>query len=443
MFGFLRKEKKRKIVVLGIDGVPCSLLRDFLSRGVMPNFASIVCNGTLSEMTASIPEVSSTSWTTCMTGVNPGKHNIYGFMDLKDNSYEFRFPNSYDVGSETIWEMIGKKERRSVVLNVPSTYPAKPLNGILTAGFVALDLRKATFPESAYHYLKSINYRMDADTKKAAQSIDAFAEDIRQTFITRKEALLHFFDNEAWDLFIGTITETDRLHHFLWSAYEDDTHPVHGFFLDFYREIDTLIGELVRRCDGDTPFIIVSDHGFASIKQEVYLNTWLREEGFLKFRKEPPESLSDLHPESKAFALDPSRIYINLKNRYPSGSVKEEDYESVRTIIKTRLQELSFGDKKVVKEIFFKEDIYHGPYFSSAPDLVALPHHGYDLKGSIQKNILFGKSIFTGAHTRDDATFFLNRAVNVPHINIMDITPTIVQLMGIDYYTFDGKSVLS
>lgn len=442
MFSFLRKEKKRKVVVLGIDGVPCSLLQDLMHRGVMPYLGSLMKEGTLSPMTASLPEVSSTSWTTCMTGVNPGKHNIYGFMDLKANSYEFRFPNSHDIGSETIWEIIGKKNHRSVILNVPSTYPAKPLNGILTAGFVALDLQKATYPEAAYHYLKSINYRMDVDSQKASQSSELFAEDLERTFRTRKEAILHFFDREEWDLFVGTITETDRLHHFFWSAYEDKAHPMHGCFLDFYKKIDSLIGDIAQRCGKDTPLILVSDHGFTAIKQEIYLNAWLREKGFLRFEKEVPESLSDIHPESKAFALDPSRIYINLKDRYPSGSVKSGEYEGIRALIRDSLHELSVNGEKAIRETFLREDIYSGPFFESAPDLVALAHQGFDLKGSLHKNILFGRSIFTGAHTRDNATFFLNRRVDIPNINIMDVAPTVFQLMGIDYNACDGKSIL-
>ncbi len=34
--------------------------------------------------------------------VNPGKHNIYGFMGLKPNSYSFYFPNSGDINSDTM-----------------------------------------------------------------------------------------------------------------------------------------------------------------------------------------------------------------------------------------------------------------------------------------------------------------------------------------------------
>ncbi len=442
MLKLFKKNKNKKTVILGIDGVPCSLIRDFTKKGIMPNLASLLTEGTLREMDASIPEVSSTSWTTFMTGVNPGKHNIYGFMDLKQNSYSYHFPSSGDIKSDTLWDILGKNNKRSIVINLPSTYPAKPLNGVLTAGFVALDLKKATYPESAYEYLKGIGYRMDVDSQKAKTSLGSLAEDIALTLNKRKEALLHFFDKEEWDLYIGVITATDRLHHFLWSALEDDTHHLHSFFIDFYRGVDKLIGEFASRCGKDIPFLIVSDHGFAAIKQEVYLNFWLMEQGYLKFKKEPPESLEDIHPESSAFALDPSRIYINVRNRYPSGSVDHKDYEDIRSKIKEELLNLQIDGEKAIKEVFMREELYNGPNYNSAPDLVALSNKGFDLKGAINKKTLYGRSIFTGAHTRDNATFFINRPAKEGNINIIDIAPTVIDLLGIQHDDFDGSPLV-
>ncbi len=67
MLGLLKKRfsgKKKRVVVLGIDGVPCSLLKRFIREDVMPNLAGLQEKGVLAPMTASIPEVSSTSkWT--------------------------------------------------------------------------------------------------------------------------------------------------------------------------------------------------------------------------------------------------------------------------------------------------------------------------------------------------------------------------------------------
>lgn len=447
MLNFLKnrlnlKSRKEKVVVLGIDGVPFTLLNRFMDEGCMPNLSTLTKKGTFTSMTASIPDVSSTSWSTFMTGVNPGKHGIYGFTELQKNSYKWRFPNSGDIKSSTLWDIAGKNNKKSIVLNVPSTYPARKLNGILTAGFVALDLKKATYPESAYEYLKGIGYKMDVDTQKARQSSDALAKDIDKTFDIRKNAILHFLDNHEWDLFIGVITETDRLHHYLWNALQNKEHPQYNFFLNFYRKLDSFIGEMYHRTGDDISFIILSDHGFTAIKKEVYINTWLKEKGYLKFRNEKPETFEDMLEESKIFALDPARFYIHLKDKYIHGSVNGSEYDSLRQKLKEELLSLVIDGEKAIKTVLFKEDIYHGSLYDNAPDLVALPYEGYDLKGAINKTELAGKGFLTGGHTREDAVFFINRKIETNDVNIIDVGPTIISLLGIKENSFDGRCLV-
>jgi predicted AlkP superfamily phosphohydrolase/phosphomutase len=439
---FRQNGKKRKVVVLGIDGVPCSLLKRFIAEGIMPNLAGLAQKGTLTDMTASIPEVSSTSWSTFMTGVNPGRHGIYGFTELLKGTYKWRFPNSTDIKSDTLWEIAGRNNRKSVVLNVPSTYPAKELNGILTAGFVSLDLKKATYPEGAYEYLKSIGYKMDVDTRKAQESSAALAEEIDSAFNIRRKAILHFLDNDEWDLFIGVITETDRLHHYLWTALQDEGHLQHKFFLDFYKKLDNFIGEFYEKIGDQMSFIILSDHGFTTIKKEVYLNAWLMEKGYLKFRKENPESFEYMHEESRVFVLDPARFYIHTKAKYPQGSVDEGDYDRLRQELKEELLSLVIDGEKAIKSVMYKEDLYSGSLYDGAPDIVALPYEGYDLKGSINKTQIAGKGFLTGGHTREDAVFYINREIDGKDINIVDVGPTIMALLGINKDGFDGRSLL-
>ena len=435
--------QQQKVVVLGIDGVPFTLLTRFIDEGRMPNLSSLTKKGTFTSMTASIPDVSSTSWSTFMTGVNPGKHGIYGFTELQKNSYKWRFPNSGDIKSSTLWDVAGRNNKKSIVLNVPSTYPAGELNGILTAGFVALDLKKATYPESAYEYLKGIGYKMDVDTQKARQSSSALAEDIDKTFDIRKSAILHFLDNHEWDLFIGVITETDRLHHYLWNALHDSEHSQHTFFLGFYKKLDAFIGEMYDRAGDDIPFIILSDHGFTTIKKEVYINAWLKEKGYLKFRNEKPETFEDMLEESKIFALDPARFYIHLKDKYIHGSVNGSEYDSLRHKLKEELLSLVIDGEKAIKTVLFKEDIYHGSLYDNAPDLVALSYEGYDLKSAINKTELAGKGFLTGGHTREDAVFFINRKIEADDVNIIDIGPTIISLLGIKENSFDGRCLMN
>ncbi len=439
------RSNKEKVVILGLDGAPYSLIKQFIHKGIMPNLAHIVDEGTLSQMDTSIPEISSVAWTTFFTGVNPAKHGIYGFMDLKPNSYEMYFPNSQNIRAKTLWGKLGDHGKRSVIVNVPSTYPAKPLNGTLISGFVAIDLAKATYPPSLLPMLEQVDYQLDVDASKAQKSLEEFAQSLVKVLDAREKVLWHLLVNEQWDLFVGVITETDRLHHYLWVAIEDPQHQYHDFFKSFYTRIDRFIGMVYEWFRGKGVFMIMSDHGFCKIQKEVYLNNWLISEGYLKFSTPNPKSYEDIDKESKAFNMDPARIYLNLKGKYPYGCVSPgEEYDTTREELKSKLLEIKIDGVPVIQKVFFKEDLYHGPFLNAAPDILLLPHWGFDLKGTITKQNLAGNSLLTGMHTQNDSTFFINvKHGSDERINIMHIAPTAVNGTGVDVgNAFDASPLI-
>jgi len=421
----LFSKKMKKVLIIGIDGVPYSLLKTYIGNDIMPNLKRILSQGyALHQMNASIPDISSVSWTSFNTGVNPGEHGIYGFTDLKPNSYSLYFPNSKDIKAPTFWDILGKTDHktstlfqeyhhkinrpyRSIILNVPHTYPALPLNGILVSGFVAIDLKKAAFPESAYTYLNSIHYLIDVEAEKAKEDKTAFMKNIFECYEIRKRAISHFFKEESWDLFFACITETDRLHHFFFDASKDKEDPYYESFIRFYAELDKYINDLyeqfVQRYSENGFFIILSDHGFAPVKKEVYINRFLEEKGLLILKNEG-NFYERVDPKTKAFDLDPCRIYINEKDSYPGGAVRKEEKPALLEEIKKTLRTLKAenGDE-VVDKIFTREEIYSGPHIQGAPDLVCLPKDGYDLKGSLEKKEIFGYNVFKGMHTWHDA----------------------------------------
>jgi len=442
MFEKKLKKKGKKVVVLGLDGVPYSLLNRFADDGTMPNVGKLRDEGTLRSMTASIPEVSSTSWSTFMTGVNPGRHGIYGFMELEQERYSWKFPNFNDLKSRTLWERAGNENKKSIVLNVPSTYPARPLSGMLVSGFVALDLKKASYPDKLFHYLNGIGYKLDVDASKAAKSPDDFVSDLIGTLRKRIEAFNYLYEKEEWDLFIATITETDRLHHYFWEALDDLSHAQHDFFINFYRELDTFIGNFYKRVDPDIPFVMLSDHGFTGIKKEINLNAFLQEKNYLRFDKPNPESFSDMSRDSRAFVLDPSRVYIHKDGKYSRGCVQEHEYHELRNTLKKDLLSLSVNGEVVLKNVFFKEELYNGNYLSDAPDLILLSKEGFDLKGTIKKKGLSDRSVLTGCHTRENAMFYINRKVICHEPNIIDVGSTVLQLLGIPTDGMEGKPLL-
>ena len=134
------------MAVIGLDGVGLPLVQDLTARGVMPRLGALLPAGTAAPMRSSIPTISSVSWTGFMTGQNPGKHGIYGFTDVKPGTLTTFFPNFGNVKSETLWDVAGRAGKRAIVLNVPNTYPARALNGLLVSGFVAVNLERAVYP---------------------------------------------------------------------------------------------------------------------------------------------------------------------------------------------------------------------------------------------------------------------------------------------------------
>ena len=166
------------MAVIGLDGVSVPLVRDLTARGLMPNLAQLLAGGTVAPMRSSIPVISSVSWTSFMTGRNPGKHGVYGFTDVKPGTFTMFFPNFGNVRSDTLWDVAGRAGKRSIVLNVPNTYPARPLEGLLVSGFVAVNLERAVFPPSLLPRLQAENYRIDVDYLNADQRPEPFFEDL-------------------------------------------------------------------------------------------------------------------------------------------------------------------------------------------------------------------------------------------------------------------------
>jgi len=269
-----KKKKKKRIFVLGLDGVPYSLLQDLADRDIMPTVKSLINSGHLHKMKASLPEISAVSWTDFMTGSNSGTHGIFGFTDFKSDTYDLLFPNFLDLQTKTFWDTLGDQKKRSIVINQPSTYPAREINGILISGFVAIDLAKAVYPPSIRASLDKLDYQIDIDTMKSRKDPEFLWKDLHRT-LDRRINTLDLFWKQDWDYFEFVITGTDRLMHFLWNAYKDTEHPHHKKFLDYYRRIDQVIGHIVNSFrqlnDNDEGLYLLSDHGFTGIEQEVYL----------------------------------------------------------------------------------------------------------------------------------------------------------------------------
>ncbi len=435
--------QKNRVAVLGLDGVPFSLLQKLFSAGVMPNLAAAAREACFLRMKTSHPCVSSVAWTSFMTGENPGVHGIFGFTDVAPGRIALKLPSFDDIQCPVVWQKLPGK--RVVVVNLPFTYPARPLNGTLIAGFVSPIFERAVYPASLIPWLRLRNYRTDVDAVRGRRDRQAFIDDLFQTLDIHGSTALELMETQPWDLFLAVLTATDRLHHFFFDACEDQDHPLHDMVLAFYGKIDGIVGAFLRKAGPQTRTIFLSDHGFTRLRTQVYLNHILKGLGYLRYTTPHPKGLEDVHPASRAFAMDPSRIYIHTQERFGSGVVGRREVETVRRSLQAELEGLHARDIGILAphcglepsdplfaRVMVKEEVYHGPLLPMAPDLLVIPNCGYDLKASVGASAPTQKDIFTGMHTHDDAFLIVSEpeiGARFPSPHITDVYRLMVEVL--------------
>jgi predicted AlkP superfamily phosphohydrolase/phosphomutase len=421
-----------RAVVLGLDGVPHSMLLELMANGIMPNMAKLVQAGSLQRMESTLPSVSSVAWTSFRTGRNPGQHGITGFTDRRPRTYKTYFPTTASILVSTIEEYAESRGLKAFVMGMPVNYPpVKLASGASIGCFLCPSVEQAVYPPEILDELKGMNYKLDVEAKLAFTDPRRFIEELFAVTEGYRAAMFRFWDRQKWDLMLVHFMSTDRLHHFMWDQYGDPAAPYHAEFIRLYERIDEIIGEVAARLEENMLLMMLSDHGFCGVKCEVNMNLWLQQEGFLRFHTSSPKSLEDIDGRSQAYSLIPGRFYINLKGREPRGSVEPGgEYLDVREKIAARLMELRHPQtgEPVIERVEMREALYGEETSGVAPDMVALAHYGYDLKDQVNGRELFQPGKLKGMHTFDDAFLFVNRPMTIPAgIKIYEATDIVAE----------------
>ena len=72
--------RKSRVILLGWDGATWDLILPWVEEGKLPGIGRMMEQGTWGTLLSTIPPISPAAWTTIFTGVNPGKHGIFGFV---------------------------------------------------------------------------------------------------------------------------------------------------------------------------------------------------------------------------------------------------------------------------------------------------------------------------------------------------------------------------
>ena len=444
LFDRLRSDDGPRVAFIGIDGVPFSLIREHPET--FENLHRIMGEGAAGAIDSIVPPESSACWPSLTTGVNPGKTGVYGFQDREIGSYETYVPMGRDVQATRVWDHVTAAGRDATVMNVPVTAPPQRDLQRMVSGFLSRDVETATHPSSFATRLEALGYRIDVDAKLGHEEEKGpFLDDAHETIDARQRAFREIVEADDWDLFFGVFMTTDRVNHFLFEDYEHDG-PNHDAFLSFYSTVDDYIGELHSSLDDDVTTIIASDHGFTTLDYEVHCNRWLEEEGWLSFATDDHEQLIDIADETSAYSLIPGRFYLNLHEREPRGSVPRDEYLDRRDELAEAIAGIRGPNgKQVVDRVVRGDEVFEGEHDDIAPDLVALPRDGFDLKAGFSgADGVFGTGPRNGMHTFENATLIVDDpAVDVTDATLYDIAPTILDIMDIapEDTALDGRSL--
>jgi predicted AlkP superfamily phosphohydrolase/phosphomutase len=366
------REPLGRVVVIGFDGLEPTLVRKWVSEGKLPNFKRLMTEGTFGDLVSVLPPSSASAWTSAVTGVNPGKHGIYGFLRESgpNSSPPVIFNTSLDRGFVPVWTLLGEYGRKSYIVNIPLTSPADSLNGLMIAGFphASDDDRSRFWPQSVEKILG--DYTFDAFRVTCAKNReDRFLQKMQGIASQRLDLGLRLIDRQDWDLFWLVFTFTDRYQHYLWK-YMDSNHPMYDpingpVYRDCiersYVMADNYLAEFMNRLEPGDLLVLMSDHGFG------YLYYTLNSHNFIQ---------RTLGSTDNVICTD----FFGAKFRIEvSGPEAEERYLSIRRRLVEGLRQLKdpVRGTAVVDSIYLKEDIYTGPYMSVAPDILCIEKPGY------------------------------------------------------------------
>jgi predicted AlkP superfamily phosphohydrolase/phosphomutase len=419
-----------KLLVFGLDGATFDLIRPWVKEGYLPNLGQLLKSGVAGELNSTLPPVTSPAWPSFMTGMNPGKHNVFDF--IRPDAGDFTLVNATSIRAPTIWEIVSEAGLRVGAMNVPVTYPPRPVNGFLVSGMLSpTDAEVAYPPKLLATYENELGpYRVALRVQYKDGREDEFLKDALDVIDTRGRYALRLMADQPWDLFMVHFIVLDNLQHAFWKLI-DPTHPryrtdlaqMHGdALLQAYQRVDEQVGrivELAHELADEVNVIVMSDHGFGPLHYIVNLNMHLLKHGLLRLKRHPWTQLKaalfrlGFTPASVYRVLEKTglqnmvarvskqarnqmvskflsfhdvdwsrtvaysmghvgQVYLNRRGREPEGIVDNGiDYEAARERVVEVLRLLTHpetGDP-LLDQVIYGSDVTHGPYTDLAPDL--------------------------------------------------------------------------
>lgn len=469
---------KRKAAIIGLDGLPWDITRSLIERGVTPNLKYLYEKGVRASLTSTIPPVTSPSWTSIATGVNPGKHGIFDFGIRDERGFGPATP--LNIMYPRIHEIVSLKGLRSVIVNLPLSAPFLKFKGIGVGDWLAP--RLFIHPKSASKLVKEYIFPYVGPFQlhiSTATLLEGLVVEVKG----RIKALENLLETD-WDLFFVVFGETDWILHKAYDIVSSGFGKLSRPAYKVFSLIDSFIGKVLKRVGESGCIAILSDHGFSPYKNLVFINKLLLDKGLVKMRiaEQPLErsiltrgrilripktlylvvrKLTPLRAISKSllrrvgiipfsrwvYSIDPqnSEAYV-LPSHRMGVYVKDLPPSNIIKVLKdARDPETNVPLFPYVKT---RRHVYKGPYISRAPPVIYLPNmkagywvkinfpplpsQGAILRGTFFEHSLYGMFLLYGNDVKT--------GTDLNTIKAYDVAPTILKYLDLPIpYDTDGQ----
>jgi len=301
-------EKPRaRVLLIGVDAGEWDVLGPLLDDGRCPNLARMRDQGSSGKLRSLEPLTKSPIiWASIATGKVPQKHGILDFFVKQKEQEHTRTPvagegetpaTSNLWRAQTIWQILGSLGHTVGVVGWWTTWPARPVNGVLVSDYVQYDTGTWPKKNSGRTYPDSLDPLVDRLRVKPENvswaELFQFVPPIDTTKVTRRQQDL--LQNLKWiyaadmtfyrvglelyrrkhpDFFTVYFRGVDEVSHVYWDVdvpggagfspplSEAEVNWLHHIIPNYYVFTDRLIGDFLKEAPRGTDVIVNSDHGF-------------------------------------------------------------------------------------------------------------------------------------------------------------------------------------
>ncbi|AIF70344.1 hypothetical protein PAP_09845 [Palaeococcus pacificus DY20341] len=420
-----------KIVIIGLDGASKTTVQLVgLKKDTIYDFIS------------TIPPYTPPAWTSIFTGVNPAKHGIIGWQKIDINTLKTKLVTSHDVKYSRLSELLDTSGLKSIVINLPMTYPFSGIvnknNTIIVSDWAAPE--QTIYPKKLSQTYKEYLINPPHDWASHIENKKEYASLVKEYIQIRLNFYYELLEKEDWDLFFVVFSETDWFSHIY-------PHILEGKDKGLVAPIFKILYKFIQDAQetADITFV-VSDHGFEIKNKVFYVNSALAKGGFISYSKTKlklarlvnkvfPKSLLKRAVESSnapsnilEATLNPEKTHAFMPPEPTTWGMYTKD-ASIKEKVKQYLQ--NFEEIKTIVE---SSKLYNGPHVDNLPSLFIIPAKGVEYSYKLSEKITEAKymadheihGIFsvTGKGISEDINFS-----RLP--TVYDIAPTILHIFGL------------